>query len=124
MIGSKDITTSVNKYQRYLFFLMVLLFPFTHFPLSLPFAGSTPYTLCIIIGYAFFAYEIFVKNVRLDRLEKFGFIFLIISIGWMGITGVFGVLNYQYYEQINLVQMDKFKIFFDNVSIIYPLNEL
>lgn len=103
---------------------MVLLFPFTHFSFSLPFSGGAPYTLCILLGYVIFAYEIFVKNVRMNSVEKFGFIFLIVYAGWMVITGIIGILNYQYYEQINLVQMDRFKVFFDNISTVFPLDEL
>ena len=124
MVTQKEIITPVNKYPRYLFFLMVLLFPFTHFSFSLPFSGGAPYTLCILLGYVIFAYEIFVKNVRMNSVEKFGFIFLIVYAGWMAITGIIGILNYQYYEQINLVQMDRFKVFFDNISTVFPLDEL
>lgn len=42
----------------------------------------------------------------------------------MAITGVIGILNYQYYEQINLVQMDRVKVFFDNISTVLLLDEL
>lgn len=121
---SKTAAILINKYQRCLFFLMVLLFPFTHFSLSLPVTGDKPYTLCILIGYAIFAYEILIKNIKLNDIEKFGFLFILMSVGWMAITGVIGVLNYQYYEYINLTQMDKFKNFFENTSMLFPLNEI
>lgn len=119
-----DVSLNFNGIQRTILIFFVLLFPFTHFSVSLPVIGRTPYSLFLLLGYFFFAYEIFVCKFSLDYIERNCRGFLLISTFWAVLTGVLGIVNYAFFEQINLTQMENFKNFYDNVSPIYALDEL
>lgn len=115
--------SSIVVWQRYMFMLMVLFLPFTHFSISIPLIGEAPYLLFLLMGYVLFAFEYIVLGSPLNKWEKYGCIFLCIVIIWKIITGIIGIINYQYFEQINLTQMENFKNLYDNVSSYFPLNE-
>lgn len=114
---------SIVIWQRYMFMLMVLCLPFTHFSLDLPLVGKSPYLLFLLIGYTLFLFEYIILRKSFNKWEKYGCIFLCIITMWKVITGIIGIIDYQYFEQINLEQMENFKNLFDNLSLYFPLNE-
>lgn len=115
--------TDIIKWQRNFLLLMILFLPFTHFSVSLPIAHESPYLLFLVIGYLLFLYEYIVLGIEFNIWEKIGILFLIILIIWNAITGIIGIIDYKYFGQINLLQMENFKNFYDNVSPIIPLDE-
>lgn len=125
MINYKNIIPSKNiNIQRFFLGLVLIFSPFVMFPVHLPMIGSSIDHLFLLLGYALFAYEIFIQKKSFNRIEKCSFIFLVVSTVWMAITNITGVWNYPYYGQIDLMQMENFKNFFDNASTFIPLDDL
>lgn len=121
---TEENTTTIIKKQKFCLMMVILLIPFIHFSVDLPLAGGVPALLFLMLGYLFFTYEIFVQGSRFSKIEKTGFVFLAVVLGWNVITGLIGVLNYPYFSWINLNQMDHFRNFYDNITSIINLNEL
>lgn len=115
--------TSIVTWQRYMFMLMVLCLPFTHFSLDFPLVGKSPYLFFLLIGYVLFLFECIILRTSFNKWEECECVFLCIIIMWKAITGIIGIVDYQYFEQINLGQMENFKNLFDNLSFYFPLNE-
>lgn len=115
--------STIVTWQRYMLILMIFFLPFTHFSISFPLIGDAPYLLFLLIGYILFIFECLILGKSLSEWEKLGCIFLCIMVIWKIVTGVIGIIDYQYFGQINLTQMDNFKNLYDNVSSHFSLNE-
>ena len=110
--------------QRICLLLTICFIPFEYIPISIPLIGNQLFPVFLIIGYVLFMFEIFLNNYNLKKWEVCGFCFLITFTSWNIISNVIGVLDYPFWEYIDLTQMDTFKNLYDNIYSIFPIEDL
>ena len=103
------------KLQRMCFRGSVFTLPFTVIPITLPLVNNKLPDFFLFIGIFLFILKCLVKNVKFNKNEKIFLIFLIGSFLWVTISAILGVIFYPYYSVINLLQMENFKNFYDNL---------
>lgn len=86
----------VKAVERILFILMIVCLPFNHFPVKFPIAGNDLANVCILLGLVTVIYEILCFRTPLERMEKYILAFIGISILWLVISSIHGLLIYPY----------------------------
>lgn len=102
------------KLQKICFILIVITLPFTVIPLNLPFIRDGIPVFFFFLGSMLFIFRFILTDYRFTLFENMTFKFLIILFFWATISSVLGVLFYAHYSNINLLQMENFKNFYDN----------
>lgn len=102
------------KLQKICFILMILTLPFTVIPVDFPLLRDGLPIFFFWIGSILFVFRFFMINHQFTFFENIMFKFLIILFSWAVISSVLGVLFYVYYSNIDLLQMENFKNFYDN----------
>lgn len=93
---------------------MILTLPFTVIPVEFPLLGDGLPLFFFWIGSILFVFRFFMINYRFTFFENMMFKFLTILFSWAVISSVLGVLFYAHYSNINLLQVENFKNFYDN----------
>ena len=100
------IKTNANLEQK-LLILAIIFLPIVQFRVYIPIAGRVLSNLFFLLGISIFIFEVIVGNKKLDKHELFFLYYLIVFFLWQCLSGVIGILEYEYYHLICLEQMDK-----------------
>jgi len=115
----------LNKAQRLMLFCSIVTLPFLHLPFNIPLVGGNLPYFFIYAGFLFFVIKQYLYPQIYTEFEKKVFLFLIGIFLWNLISTVVGVWNYQYYNIVDLLQMDKFKNAYEVLSLSqYNISEL
>lgn len=100
------IKTNTN-FEQILLILAIIFLPIIQFRVYIPIAGQVLSNFFCLLGIIIFIYEVIVGNEKLDKHELFFLYYLIVFFLWQCLSGVIGILEYEYYHLICLEQMDK-----------------
>lgn len=103
--------------QRIMFMLAVITLPFRHLPVSLPLVGGDFMQLFIYAGFFFCLVDHYLFPKKYTVIEKQGLLFLATIILWNILCTIVGISDYPYYNQMDLLQMDKFKNVYDTILV-------
>lgn len=94
----------------------IFTLPFTVTSVHLPLVGGNLPEFFLLVGVIFGFLEYLVTPLSLDKNELCGFKFLGLMFLWAVISSIIGVVLYPYYSVIDLIQMENFKNFYDNLA--------
>ena len=108
---SQDFTLQevLIKAQRVLLLLSIITLPFQRFSKKLPLAGDEVPFAFIYLGILLCIVQNYLFPQSYSRFIKKSVLFLFFLILWNICCSTIGVLNYQYFNEIDLLQMDKLK---------------
>ena len=101
-----DVSTLV-RWQRYLFFILIICIPFTTFPkaMTLPVIGQNLAYYPLLAGGILWGIEVCrSKNSRISK--KYEYYFLVF-IGWQLLCTIIGFINFKYFDLFDLSTLEK-----------------
>ena len=107
--------TVLDGGQRMMVMLAIITLPIRHLPVSLPLVGGDFMRLFIYAGLLLGLIDHYLFPRKYTTIEKQGLLFLAAVLFWGMICTVIGIMEYPYFSQIDLLQMDKFKNVYDTL---------
>lgn len=107
--------TVLDYGQRIMIMLTIITLPFRHLSILLPLVGNDLMQLFIYAGLLLCLIDHYLFPKKYTVIKKQGLLFLVAVLVWGLLCTVIGIMDYPYFSQIDLLQMDKFKNVYDTI---------